>query len=225
MVKNKLLTFMRINKEGYHIIFTTLLICVVVSLLVFLFCPRIVGWIVAGATLLWWLFVISFFRKPKRAVVRDQHTVYAPADGTVVAVEEIEEMEYLGDRRIQVSVFMSLTNVHMNWYPVSGSVIYFKYHPGQFFVAWHPKSSEKNERTTTVVDTGEHKILFRQIAGFVARRIVSYAREGETVLQNEKCGFIKFGSRVDVMLPPDSEVLVRIGDKVVGSQTPLARLK
>lgn len=120
---------------------------------------------------------------------------------------------------------MSVTNVHVNWYPVGGKVLYYKYHPGKFLVAWHPKSSELNERTTTVVDNGVHKILFRQIAGFVARRIVSYVKEGEQVEQNTKFGFIKFGSRIDLFLPLDTEICVKIGDKTVGSQTVIAKLQ
>lgn len=149
----------------------------------------------------------------------------APADGTVVVVEEVTENEYFNDRRLLVSVFMSLSNVHINWFPVGGRIEYFRHHQGRFLVAWHPKSSEENERTTTVVDMGGCKVLFRQIAGLIARRIVSYARVGEVAGQNTQCGFIKFGSRVDVYLPLGTEVLVKLGDKVTGSQTPIARLK
>ena len=127
---------------------------------------------------------------------------------------------------MQISIFMSVTNVHMNWVPVAGTVEYFKYHPGRFLVAWHPKSSTENERTTTVVkmNSGE-RILFRQIAGLVARRIVSYMKEGTQVEQNSVAGFIKFGSRIDVLVPKDAKLLVEIGDSVVGSQTPIARIK
>lgn len=216
---------MRINKEGFFIIGVTLLIVAAVSTVCFLWTPAWVAWGVTVLLFAHFCLTVYFFREPRRPLVQDENTVFAPADGRVVVVEPVREDEYLGDERIQVSVFMSITNVHVNWFPVGGEVVYYKYHPGRFLVAWHPKSSELNERTTTVVDTGRHKILFRQIAGLVARRIVSYARVGERVEQNTKCGFIKFGSRLDVMLPPRSEVLVKIGDRVTGSQTPIAKLK
>ncbi len=216
---------MRINKEGFVIIAVAFCTALLVSALSILFLPLVVAIVLSVAALFVFIFITAFFREPRREAPRDPSLVYAPADGTVVVAEEVEETEFLNERRIQVSVFMSLTNVHVNWYPIGGKVVYFKYHPGTFLVAWHPKSSEENERTTTVVDTGKYRILFRQIAGFIARRIVSYAEVGRTCVQNEKCGFIKFGSRVDVMLPLDSEILVEIGQKVVGSQTPIARLK
>ena len=216
---------MRINKEGFVIIAVAFCTALLVSALSILFLPLVVAIVLFVAALFVFIFITAFFREPRREAPRDPSLVYAPADGTVVVAEEVEETEFLNERRIQVSVFMSLTNVHVNWYPIGGKVVYFKYHPGTFLVAWHPKSSEENERTTTVVDTGKYRILFRQIAGFIARRIVSYAEVGGTCVQNEKCGFIKFGSRVDVMLPLDSEILVEIGQKVVGSQTPIARLK
>ena len=215
---------MRINKEGYTIIAVTAGIAVAVSLLAILLLPLWLGWTLCGAMLLVLLFVAAFFREPERAVVREEGVVFAPADGTVVVIEQVAENEFLAENRIQVSVFMSLSNVHINWFPVGGRVVYFRHHHGKYMVAWHPKSSEDNERTTTVVDTGRHTILFRQIAGLIARRIVSYAEEGKSVGQNDKCGFIKFGSRVDLMLPVGSEILVSIGDKVTGSQTPIARL-
>lgn len=215
---------MRINKEGYTIIAVTAGIAVAVSLLAILLLPLWLGWILCSAMLLVLLFVAAFFREPERAVVREEGVVFAPADGTVVVIEQVAENEFLAEDRIQVSVFMSLSNVHINWFPVGGRVVYFRHHHGKYMVAWHPKSSEDNERTTTVVDTGRHTILFRQIAGLIARRIVSYAEEGKSVGQNDKCGFIKFGSRVDLMLPVGSEILVSIGDKVTGSQTPIARL-
>jgi phosphatidylserine decarboxylase len=138
----------------------------------------------------------------------------------------VYEDEYLKQDMLQISIFMSITNIHMNWLPVGGVIDYFKYHPGRFLIAWHPKSSTENERTTTVVklDNGE-KILFRQVAGLIARRIVTYIKVGDQVKQNDVFGFIKFGSRIDVLVPKDSELLVEIGDPVVGSQTPLLRLK
>ena len=215
---------MKINKEGYTIIAVTAGVAVVLSLLFLLLLPLWLGCILSGAMLLMILFVATFFREPDRAVIREDDVIFAPADGTVVVIEQVTENEFIQEDRIQVSVFMSLSNVHINWFPIGGKVLYFRHHHGRFMVAWHPKSSEDNERTTTVVDTGRYTILFRQIAGLIARRIVSYAEEGKQVKQNEKCGFIKFGSRVDVMLPLGSEVLVSIGDKVTGSQTPIARL-
>ena len=155
----------------------------------------------------------------------DADLVFAPCDGRVVVTEVVEETEYLHREMLQISIFMSITNVHMNWVSVGGKVEYFKYHPGRFLVAWHPKSSTENERTTTVVRMNDgRQVLFRQIAGLIARRIVSYMKIGESVEQNSVCGFIKFGSRVDVLIPKDSELLVEIGDATVGSQTPIARL-
>lgn len=216
---------MKINKEGHNIILLSACLSAAIWVAVILFLPKWLCIILSIATLAFLAFVISFFREPKRPCISDDSLVYAPADGKVVVIEEVEDKEYLEGKRLQVSVFMSITNVHINWYPVGGTVEYFKYHPGKFLVAWHPKSSEENERTTTVVNTGKHLILFRQIAGLVARRIVSYVTVGEPVVQNQKFGFIKFGSRIDLLLPPDSEILVGIGDKVTGSQTPLARLK
>lgn len=216
---------MRINKEGYRIIFVTFCIFVLLGIIGFIYTPIWFSAILSTALFITFLFVLAFFREPSRPVLSDDGIIYAPADGKIVVVEEVDEKEYLGDKRIQVSVFMSITNVHVNWFPVTGRIEYFKHHPGKFLVAWHPKSSEENERTTTVVNTGRHKILFRQVAGFVARRIVSYAVVGEQAKQNQKCGFIKFGSRIDLLLPMDAEILVKLDDKVTGSQTPIARLK
>jgi phosphatidylserine decarboxylase len=143
-----------------------------------------------------------------------------------VVTEIVKDDEYFdGEEKMQVSIFMSVTNVHINWFPIGGVVKYFKYHPGRFLVAWHPKSSTDNERTTTVVETSEGvQVLFRQIAGAVARRIVSYVKVGEQVEQNSVFGFIKFGSRIDILLPKDAKLLVEIGDKVTGTQTPIARI-
>ncbi|MCL2561450.1 MAG: phosphatidylserine decarboxylase family protein [Rikenellaceae bacterium] len=216
---------MKINKEGYTIIAVTLVAAAAVTAVCFMLTPAWVAWSVTALAAGYFAMTVFFFREPRRPLLQDPDVVFSPCDGRVVVVEPVREREFLdGAECVQVSVFMNVTNVHVNWYPVGGRVAYFKHHHGRFMVAWHPKSSEENERTTTVVDTGRHRVLFRQIAGLVARRIVSYAREGETVTQNSKCGFIKFGSRVDVMLPAGSEVLVKIGDRVKGSQTPLARL-
>ncbi len=216
---------MRIHKEGASIILITASLAAVVAGLCLWLLPLAAALPVSVAALAAVLFVTSFFRCPEREILREDDTVFSPADGTVVAIEEVEENEYFHDSRIVVSVFMSLWNVHVNWFPVAGTVDYFRHHHGLFLVAWHPKSSEDNERTTTVVDMGGRKILFRQIAGLVARRIVSYARVGHRVEQNSQCGFIKFGSRIDLFLPSDAEILVKLGDKVTGTQTRIARLK
>lgn len=216
---------MKINKEGYKIILVAFCIFALLSGVCFVFTPLWFSVIISVASLVTFFFVLIFFREPARPRLTDDGIIYSPADGKVVVIEEVEETEYLGERRKQVSVFMSITNVHINWYPAGGKVEYFKHHPGRFMVAWHPKSSEENERTTIVVNTGKYKILFRQVAGYVARRIVSYAEVNAEVEQNQKCGFIKFGSRVDVFLPLNAEILVNMDDKVVGSQTPIARLK
>ena len=221
---------MRINKEGYKIIGVSGVICL---LLWWLFYHLLVHdanisllWFSAVVLLLFWFFLVAFFREPRRVRIHDADLVFAPCDGRVVVTENVRETEYLGREMLQISIFMSITNIHMNWVPVGGEVEYFKYHPGRFLVAWHPKSSTENERTTTVVrmPSGQ-QVLFRQIAGLIARRIISYMKVGHAVEQNSVCGFIKFGSRVDVLVPKDSELLVEIGDPVVGSQTPIARLR
>lgn len=216
---------MKISKEGYGTIGIAALLVLGIIAICYLFAPLIVTYIVGFILVVHFGLVLWFFRVPSRPTLQDESLVYAPADGKVVVIEEIEEMEYLGELVKQVSIFMSITSVHVNWYPVGGKVEYFKHHPGKFLVAWHPKSSEENERTTTVVNTGKCKILFRQVAGYLARRIVSYVEEQKEVMQNQKCGFIKFGSRMDIMLPLDAEILVELGDKVRGSLTPIARLK
>ena len=221
---------MTINKEGYGIISWTLVIALILlggayALVRFAGMAWWGFWIIAGLIILSIFSVLCFFREPSRQRITDDELVFSPADGKIVVIEKVEEKEFLKEKCIQVSVFMSLANVHINWYPVGGKVIYRKDHPGEYMVAWHPKSSEENERMTTVVDTGKEKILFRQIAGMLARRIVNYAEVGHDAGQNTKCGFIKFGSRVDVFLPVDSEILVKLGDKVTGSLTPLAKLR
>lgn len=221
---------MRINREGYKIIIVSGVVCVALGVLIrHMLQTRQENWLMVVSSLLllfFWFFIISFFREPRRVRIHDSNLVFSPCDGTVVVTEKVREPEYFGgEEKIQVSIFMSITNVHMNWFPVGGVVKYFKYHPGRFLVAWHPKSSTENERTTTVVETTKGKeVLFRQIAGIVARRIVSYVEVGKNVEQNTKCGFIKFGSRLDIILPKDAKLLVEIGDSVIGTQTPIARL-
>ena len=221
---------MRINKEGYKIIGISGAVCLLIW---WLFYRMLVN--ESGEALLWggtiflllfWFFIVAFFREPRRVRIHDADLVFAPCDGRVVVTEVVRETEYLQEEMLQISIFMSITNVHMNWVPVGGVVEYFKYHPGRFLVAWHPNSSTENERTTTVVKMPSgQRVLFRQIAGLIARRIVSYMKVGNPVEQNSVCGFIKFGSRIDVLVPKDSELLVEIGDPTVGSQTPIARLR
>ncbi len=170
--------------------------------------------------------VFRFFRVPKRNFLTDDGIVVAPADGKIVAVEQVEETEYFNGPRTLISIFMSIYNVHMNWFPIAGTISYFKYHPGKYLVARHPKSSELNERTTVVIKNDlQQEILVRQIAGFIARRIICYANPGRKVLQSEEMGFIKFGSRLDIYLPPDAEISVKLKDKTTGGVTPLAQLK
>mgnify|MGYP000036042578 FL=1 len=221
---------MRINKEGYKIIGISGVVCVLIWWLFYHLlesdASEVLLWVGTAFLLLFWFFIVAFFREPRRVRIHDADLVFAPCDGRVVVTENVRETEYLGREMLQISIFMSITNIHMNWVPVGGEVEYFKYHPGRFLVAWHPKSSTENERPTTVVrmPSGQ-QVLFRQIAGLIARRIISYMKVGHAVEQNSVCGFIKFGSRVDVLVPKDSELLVEIGDPVVGSQTPIARLR
>ena len=221
---------MKISREGFKIIGVSGAAMLAIWLLIFfLLKAEDMLWLhisLAVVLLLFWIFIISFFRAPRRVRIHDDNLVFSPCDGRVVVTEIVKDDEYFdGEEKMQVSIFMSVTNVHINWFPVGGLVKYFKYHPGRFLVAWHPKSSTDNERTTTVVETVDGKeILFRQIAGAVARRIVSYVKVGEQVEQNSVCGFIKFGSRIDILLPKDAKLLVEIGDSVVGTQTPIARI-
>ena len=221
---------MRINKEGYKIIGVSGVVCLLIWWVFYRLLESdasvVLLWSGTVFLLLFWFFIVAFFREPRRVRIHDADLVFAPCDGRVVVTENVQETEYLGREMLQISIFMSITNIHMNWVPVGGVVEYFKYHPGRFLVAWHPKSSTENERTTTVVrmPSGQ-QILLRQIAGLIARRIISYMKVGHAVEQNSVCGFIKFGSRVDVLVPKDSELLVEIGDPVVGSLTPIARLR
>ena len=175
------------------------------------------------ASLLLWLFILRFFRDPKRTVPQEGF-IYSPADGKVVVVEETTESEYFKDNRIQVSIFMSVWNVHINWYPAAGMLSYYKYHPGKYLLAHHPKSSTLNERNSLVIKTTHGtEMLVRQIAGIVARRIISYATEGKSVKLGDEMGFIRFGSRVDIFFPVGTEILVIPGQHVRGLITPLAK--
>jgi phosphatidylserine decarboxylase len=213
------------HKEGYRIIVFTFLIV----LLGILFSERYIEslWFQKGiqsSLLLFLVIVLQFFRNPKRVTIINDRQIIAPVDGKVVVIEEVEEPEYFKGKRLQVSIFMSPINVHVTRYALNGLVKYSKYHPGKYLVAWHPKASTENERTTIVVENkvfGE--VLYRQIAGALAKRIVNYAEEGEHVVQGTDAGFIKFGSRVDVFLPPETELTVKLGDKVKGGVQVIAK--
>jgi len=216
---------MTFHKEGIATLLVVLAFDALVAALAHAFLPDVIAWVLdAGALLLLGL-VINFFRLPKRQVGELlPGDVLCPSDGKVVVIEEVEEPEYFNDRRIQVSVFMSPLNVHAQWAPVAGEVLEARYHPGKYLVAWHPKSSTENERTTHVIQGPHGPVLFRQIAGAVARRICWYMKPGQTVSQGEEVGFIKFGSRIDVFLPLDAEILVDLEDVVTGKETILARI-
>jgi len=219
---------MTIHKEGYTSIALTILLIFIINAIAHYYGPDIVWlkWSVYIFSALLFIIVLQFFRSPKRVTnINDQHVI-CPADGKVVVIEETEEGEYLKDKRIQISIFMSPINVHVNRNPISGVVKYFKYHPGKYLVAWDPKSSTDNERTTVVVENAQGTpILFRQIAGALARRIVWYVKEGDSVKQGDQFGFIKFGSRIDVFLPLGTSVNVKLGDVVKGGITVIADLK
>lgn len=215
---------MNIHREGLVFLAVSLIILAALNVAVGLILPE-VTYFLAPLSLLILLFLVRFFRIPMRGFSPNNEYIYSPADGTVVAIEEVEENEYLKTRCIQVSVFMSIWNVHINWFPTTGTIKYYKYHPGDYLVAWHPKSSSHNERTTVVVERSDGtKILIRQIAGALARRIVCYAKPGQSIEQGSELGFIKFGSRVDLFLPLNANVEVKLNDRVVGKQTVIARL-
>ena len=215
----------RIHKEGIRIIWVNALLWLAVAVLFFVFCGNLtVNIIVTVVSIGFAVFMLRFFRVPRRDPMRGDHLVIAPGDGHVVDIREVEEDEFFHSKCIRISIFLSVFDVHVTWAPVSGKVTYYNYHPGKYLIAFHPKASEKNERTSigVVTDSG-HLMMFRQIAGILARRIVCYAREGERMEQAEQVGFIKFGSRIDLFLPLDTEILVQKGDEVDGQVTPLAR--
>jgi phosphatidylserine decarboxylase len=217
---------MRLHKEGTVSIILALIVGSVLVYLGSLFSEYFIIQLILdlGAVYIVWM-VVYFFRVPDRRFNAIEGNVYSPVDGKVVAIEKVFVDEYLNEERIQISVFMSPFNVHINWSPISGVVKYFKYHPGKFLVAWHPKSSTLNERTTYVVENQSGKsVLFRQIAGAVARRIVHYSKVGDLIGACEEFGFIKFGSRVDVFIPLDSIVKVKVDEKVSGRTTVLAEM-
>lgn len=212
------------HKEGQKIIITTFFIVCAIALAsqYYIDIPWL-RWILQIACIVILVLILQFFRNPKRTVKLNFDELLAPVDGKVVVIEEVEETEYFKDKRRQISIFMSPINVHVTRYPASGTVKYSKYHPGKYLVAWHPKSSTDNERTTVVINTPKFgEILYRQVAGALARRIVNYAEEGESVQQGEDAGFIKFGSRVDLFLPLDCAIAVKLNQNVVGAKTCIA---
>ncbi|MBS1919980.1 MAG: phosphatidylserine decarboxylase family protein [Bacteroidetes bacterium] len=216
---------MTIHKEGYKTIAWSVIIFAalnLVSVYIFSLNNPFICWFILFISVALLIFMISFFRVPNRTLTHREDGIIAPADGKVVAVEEVQADEYFTDKRIQVSIFMSPLNVHLNRNPVSGEVKYSQYHKGKYLVAWHPKSSTENERHTVVYRKDEKEILIKQIAGALAKRIVNYLQAGQPVEQTEEMGFIKFGSRVDLLLPPDAKVQVKIGDKVRGGVSVIA---
>jgi len=215
---------MKFHKEGYTSLALVILFIFVINAIANYYDANdIIKWVIYIISAFLFITIVQFFRSPKKVISLDDKVVLCPADGKVVVIEETEENEYFKDKRIQVSIFMSPVNVHVNRNPISGIVSYFKYHPGKFLVAWHPKSSTDNERTTVVVKNHNGvEVLFRQIAGALARRIVWYVEEKQEVQQGEEFGFIKFGSRVDLFLPLGTKINVNINDNVVGGKTIIA---
>ena len=218
---------MNIHKEGYKSIAFSALLFGAINIIFFYFFSAslpVVSWFVFGGSLLALLFIISFFRSPKRSYTVAHHQVICPADGKVVVIEETIDPEYFHDKRLQVSIFMSPANVHINRIPMSGEVLYSKYHKGKYLVAWNPKSSTENERHSVVIKSDSAIILVKQIAGAVAKRIVNYLQVGQNVEQGTEMGFIKFGSRVDVLLPVGTELNVALNQAVKGGVTVLATI-
>tara|TARA_B100001115_G_scaffold179131_1_gene169509 strand:+ start:338 stop:991 length:654 start_codon:yes stop_codon:yes gene_type:complete len=215
----------RFHKEGKAIIGITLTLLFALNYITHLIIIK--EWIihlVLVVSIIFLILILQFFRNPKRPLILDDNKIYSPADGKIVVIEEVEEPEFFKDKRKQVSIFMSPFNVHVNRYPISGTVKYAKYHPGKYLVAWHPKASTENERTSVVVKNKNAIVLFRQIAGALAKRIVMYSKEGDEAIQGEDFGFIKFGSRVDLFLPLDSKIEISLNQKVKGNQTIIASI-
>jgi phosphatidylserine decarboxylase len=216
---------MKFHKEGYPTLAFILVVIVVINGITYSFFAEyeVVLWLGRLLSLFLLIVVLQFFRSPNRSIQQNEQQVLSPCDGKVVVMEEVIEDEVLNEKRKQISIFMSPINVHSNHYPISGTVKYFKYHPGKYLVAWHPKSSTENERTTVLVENNKKKsVLFRQIAGALARRIVFYGKEGDAAEQGAECGFIKFGSRVDLFLPLDAKIKVQLEEKVTAGKTVIA---
>ena len=228
MNRLKKLKKIRIHREGTEIVIASALLLLALNALVlWAFDCRLLFYILALATIIIYMLMVNFFRCPIRLFEQDtEKIVVAPADGKIVVIEEVDELEYFHDKRLMISIFMNITNVHANWYPVDGTVKHVSHQNGKFMKAWLPKASTENERSMVVIETPEgHTVMARQIAGAVARRIVTYAKEGEDCYIDEHMGFIKFGSRVDVYLPLGTEVLVKMGQKTTGNETVIAKLK
>ena len=218
---------MKLHKEGKNIIFIAFLILAPITMVLLYFGPDFLWYRIpiSLAALIYYFLMIRFFRVPNRVFVTNENVILAPADGEVVVVEKVFEDEYLKEECIQVSVFMSPYDIHINWFPFSGKVRYYKYHPGKHMVAWHPKASKENERSSVCVETIDNKlVMIRQIAGALARRIVCYAKVGEQIKQNDELGFIKFGSRVDLFIPLTANLKINLKDKVVGGVTVIAEM-
>ncbi len=218
---------MSIHREGYKILIFGFMLLILINIVFWLILPDriLLRWVAGFLTLMLYVFLLFFFRLPKRKIEPDPGLVYAPADGKVVVIEETTEKEYFRDLRLQVSIFMSPLNMHSNRYPVSGRIKYVQYHPGDYMVAWHPKSSELNERSTIVIETESGKeVLIRQVAGAVARRIVTYAKVSQSVRQGDELGFIKFGSRVDIFLPVGTEIEIPVLQQVKANKSIIARI-
>ena len=214
----------RIHKEGSQILIFTLVIFTVTSLLLITFLGNYIGSIVAVLLFVLYFFMFWFFRNPIRSNNASKKDIVAPVDGKVVVIKEVYEKEFLKGQCLQVSIFMSPLNVHVCRYPVSGEIIYTKHHPGKYLVAYHPKSSELNERTTVVAKNGKHDIIFRQIAGRVARRIVLYSKKGDIAKGGDEYGFIKFGSRLDIFLPLDTKLNIKLNDITKGGEQIIGQL-
>ena len=212
------------HKEGHNIITVTFIVTTLINLVSRNFTENTtINYTVGVISILILVLILQFFRNPKRVAIIDDNLITSPVDGKVVAIEKVYEKEYFKDERIQISIFMSPVNVHVTRYALSGKIKFSKYHPGKYLVAWHPKSSEKNERTTVVVENKIFgQVLYRQIAGLLARRIVNYAKVGESVKQGTDAGFIKFGSRVDLFLPLDAKIKVEINQVVSGAEDIIA---
>ena len=215
---------MKLHREGFKIIFIKLLVLTLINFpLEMFFMGEWYTDTVLVLSVIFFILIVQFFRDPHRETPVGDDLIIAPADGKVVVIEEVDEPEYLKTKCRQISIFMSPVNVHVNRYPTSGKVLYEKYHPGKYLVAWHPKSSTENERTTVVVEHPKGQVLFRQIAGALAKRIVNYAKVGHVAKAGAEYGFIKFGSRIDIYLPLECEINVELNQKTVGGETVIAR--
>ena len=214
---------MKIHREGYATIAIVLIFLSLINSLAYSFNPIwIVNIIISVLSFVFFYLILHFFRNPERDIAINDKHIIAPSDGKLVVIENVFEDEYLKEECTQLSIFMSPLNVHKQWYPTNGKVIYSQYHPGKYLVAWNPKSSTENERTSIVIQSNHHRILYRQIAGAVARRICNYAKQDDVVDQSLEAGFIKFGSRIDVLIPKSAEIKVKLDDTIVGGKTILA---